>query len=159
MVAPIEYPVELVTAVPSICALADIVVAPSDDILIGATWIVATPVASVRAVPLEGYMATSVSSVVKETTVFGTAAPLVSLRVAFALAGEPLDIEVTAIPVVASTRESVSVGAGVVEGVVEGGGVVGSPPQPAREAAITAIKVNDPARSRNLSLKATPSSN
>lgn len=158
MVAPIEYPVELVTAVFSICALADIVVAPSDDILIGASWIVATPVASVRAVPLEGDMATRVLSVVKETTVFDTATPFVSLRVAFALAGEPLDIEVTAIPVVASTRESVSVGAGVVEGVVEGG-VVGFPPQPAREAAITAIKVNDPARSRNLSLKATPSSN
>lgn len=154
MVAPIEYPVELVTAVFSICALADIVVAPSDDILIGASWIVATPVASVRAVPLEGDMATRVLSVVKETTVFDTATPFVSLRVAFALAGEPLDIEVTAIPVVASTRESVSVGAGVVEG-----GVVGFPPQPAREAAITAIKVNDPARSRNLSLKATPSSN
>ena len=120
MVAPIEYPVELVTAVFSICALADIVVAPSDDILIGASWIVATPVASVRAVPLEGDMATRVLSVVKETTVFDTATPFVSLRVAFALAGESLDIEVTAIPVVASTRESVSVGAGVVEGVVEG---------------------------------------
>jgi len=63
-------------------------------------------------------MATRVLSVVKETTVFDTATPFVSLRVAFALAGESLDIEVTAIPVVASTRESVSVGAGVVEGVV-----------------------------------------
>lgn len=158
MVAPIEYPVELVTAVFSICALADIVVAPSDDILIGASWIVATPVASVRAVPLEGDMATRVLSVVKETTVFDTATPFVSLRVAFALAGEPLDIEVTAIPVVASTRESVSVGAGV----VDGGGVVDVvvfPPQPAREAAITAIKVNDPAWSKNLILKAVPLSN
>lgn len=78
---PIEIPIEPVTSAESTWAVAVIVVAPEAEILAGSNLTISvTPEALVRAVP--GDIVISVESVVNVTTVFGTAAPVASLRVA-----------------------------------------------------------------------------
>lgn len=151
------------------CAVAVIVVAPAAVKLAGLNVTVASPVELVSAVPPLGVMVAMAASVVKVTTVFGTTAPFASMSVAFTVAGAEFDIEVTAVPA-ALTMERVSVGAAttvvpagvngaVVVAVVEPLVVLLPPPQPARKAAVTAIKVNTLAWSKNLVCKAAPSSN
>lgn len=80
-------------------AEAEIVVAPAAVGLTALIWMVATPEASVRAVPVDGVIAASVGVVAKVTTVFGTTAPAASRTVAVTRAGLPVLILETAVPV------------------------------------------------------------
>ena len=72
VVAPTEYPVDLVTGVLPTCAEAVRVAAPEAVMLAGFNVIAATPEALVIAVPLVGVIVAKVASVVKVTTAFGT---------------------------------------------------------------------------------------
>ena len=94
---PIVNPIEPVaTSVPT-CAVALIVVAPAANIVAGLTVTVATPDASVKAVAA-GLMVARVPSVLKVMTAFGTTAPAAFFNVAFSVAGEPLEMELTVAP-------------------------------------------------------------
>jgi len=132
------------------------VVAPEAEKFAAFSVIVATPLASVKAVPAVGVMVARVASVVKVTTELGTTAPAAFLSVAFTVPGAPLVMVVVAAPA-ASVSASVKVGTGVA-GVVpvvpvvpdvpdvpaapEATGVPPDPPepQPARAARVNARK-------------------
>ena len=143
--------------------------APAAEKLAGLRVILAMPAEFVNAVPLVGVMAAKVASVLNVTTVLATGAPAASFTVALTVAGAAVEMEVTVAPAAsASARVKLGAAAVVVVPVVV---VVAAavvpfdvvfvlpPPQPARKAAVTAIKVNNPAWLNNLVRKAAPSSN
>jgi len=77
----------------------------------GASVTVATPAALVKAV-LDGLMVASVASALKVMTALGTGAPAASVKVAFTVAGEPVEMEFVLTPV-GSVRAKLIFGAGV----------------------------------------------
>lgn len=111
---PTAKPNEPVTAVVPTWALAVMVVAPEAKPTAFSVT-VATPAASVRAVPAAGVIVARVASVVKVTTELGTIAPLASFNVAFTLPDRELEMVFMVLGGVAvSLSESVRVGVGVV---------------------------------------------
>jgi len=92
------------------------VVAPAAARLAVEIWMVATPVASVSAVPVLGDMVAKPVSVVKLTTRLGTTAPAVSLTVAESLAGLPLLMLVRVAPVTGSVSAMAMLAATVLVG-------------------------------------------
>ncbi len=143
------------------------VAAPAELKLAGFKVIDATPEAFVRAVPPAGVMVAKVASVVKVTTVLGTATPFATMSIALTVAGARLEIEVVAVPELL-TIERVSDGAGtivvpagvnvvvVVAGVVEVG--VGEPlPHPAMRIVVATVKANKPVCFKKVDIKTAPS--
>jgi hypothetical protein len=96
------------------------VVAPAAVRLAVEIWMVATPLASVSAVPVAGDMLARPVSVVKLTTRLGTTAPAVSLTVAATLAGLPLLILVKVAPVAGSVSAMAMLAAMVFGGASPG---------------------------------------
>ena len=109
---PTVNPIEPVTASVPTWAVAVMVAAPALEIVAVFSVTVATPDASVRAVAV-GVMVTRVPSVLKVTIAFGITAPAAFFRVAFSVAGAPLEIDATVTPV-ELVSASVNVGAVVV---------------------------------------------
>ncbi len=96
--APMEYPIELLTATPPTWAVAVMVAAPAAEILAGSRVMLATPEPFVNAVPLVGVIFAKVASVVNVTTALGTGAPAPSNKVAETVVGPAVLIEVTGDP-------------------------------------------------------------
>lgn len=138
---PTLYPIEPLTAAEPTCALALMVVAPAAVRLAALSVTVATPEALVKAVA-DGVSVARAASVLKVTTALGTAAPAASFTAAFTVAGEAVEMELTAAPV-ASLNAIVMLGAAALGVPVSVAGVVGfgSPtPQPALTAIVAARK-------------------
>jgi hypothetical protein len=110
-VAPMEKPIVPVTGVVSTCAVAVSVLAPAAVMVAGASVTVATPAALVKAV-LDGLMVARVASALKVTTALATGAPAASVKVAFTVAGEPMEMEFVLVPV-ESVRAKLIFGTGV----------------------------------------------
>lgn len=149
--APMEKPIEPVTASVPTCAVAVSVLAPAAVMVAGASVTVATPAALVKAV-LDGLMVARVASALKVTTALATGAPAASVKVAFTVAGAPVEMEFTVTPA-ASVSAKVIVGTGVVvvpdvpdvpdvPAVPDEAGLPPAPPepQPASAASIAARK-------------------
>jgi hypothetical protein len=125
MLIPVAPELTAVTLIPTLpdtgvvprVAAALMVVAPAAEKLAASTWIVATPAASVRAVPEEGVILTRVAVVVNVTTVFATGEPVVSRTVADSFAGLPMLTLVNAAPLTGSVNVKVMLAATGFEGV------------------------------------------
>ena len=87
LAAPMEKPIDPVTAVVPAWLVAASVLAPAEERLAAFSLTVAVPVESVSAVPEVGTMVAKVVSVVNVTTELATAAPAASLTSARAVAG------------------------------------------------------------------------
>ncbi len=88
---PTVNPIEALAASVPTWELALTVVAPALKIDAALSVMVATPDASVRAVA-DGAMVASAASVLNVTTAFGTTAPAAFFKVAFTVAGAPLEM-------------------------------------------------------------------
>ncbi|MDD5057054.1 MAG: hypothetical protein PHQ60_04210 [Sideroxydans sp.] len=163
--APIEYPIDPVTATELTCAVAVIVVAPEEEMVAGVKVTEAIPEALVSAEPPTGDMVVKTGSVTKVTTVLGTAVPVASKSVALTVPGLPVEIDVVVVPT-ELTRTSVreeAAGAVVVPVPVPVPVPVVPPvtepaPQPERNAAVATAKVIKAVRFKNVVCKAAPSS-
>lgn len=129
-------PMEVDTAVPATEAFALTVEAPLAVELAAFRLMVATPDASVRAVPVAGPRVATVVSALKVTTTLGTGAPVALNTVALTAAG----VLVVAAPVVGSARAMAMLGAPVTVAPVPVPVVGGNPlpPQLANKAVIAA---------------------
>lgn len=128
------------------------VVAPAAVKFAGLKVMLATPTESVNAVPLAGFMVAKAASVLNVTTELATAAPLASVRVAFAVAGAAVEIEVVAPEALVRASFSVGAAAGTPDTPVvpTDPGLPG--PQPVSKANVTASK-NDNKNFENFWMK------